>query len=387
MEILKTTEGVVTAFNQVFKHLQEQPDKDFASLNSLENKENNPLLKEVKQQIQKITPPQYHQRIINELFGLGPIEDLFYDPAVTEIIINGKDRVLFEKEGHLNFLPDKFFSQLTFHNFIHRILESAGLTINLKKPFADGHWKGRRLHIIQAPLVNVDFHVSFRKHPKNPWTFERLKNQDWAPDKALNLIQKLLAEKSNILIAGPTSSGKTSVLNACLQFLPPTERIITIEDSSELIPPGPFSTKLFTRENNNNNSDTLLTINQNELVRQSLRMRPDRIIMGEARGPEAKDLLMALSTGHKGSLGTIHAKDHKQALWRLEMLVQMGAPFWDTNTIRQMIVLGIDHLIILGRYQRERTLMGIYKLSGVEKTGYLFDPLYTHLSLGEMSIL
>ena len=102
--------------------------------------------------------------------------------------------------------------------------------------------------------------------------------------------------------------------------------------------------------------------------------------MGEARGTEAKDLLMALATGHSGSIGTIHAKDHKQALWRLEMLIQMGAPAWNTDTIRQMIVLGIDHVIVLGRYEGERKLMSIHKLTGVEKTGFLFEALFSHLS-------
>ena len=109
-------------------------------------------------------------------------------------------------------------------------------------------------------------------------------------------------------------------------------------------------------------------------------MRPDRIIMGEARGPEAKDLLMALATGHRGSLGTIHATNHKQALWRLEMLVQMGAPSWSTHTIRQMITLSIEYLIVLGHYTGERKLMGIHKLTGLEQTGFLFEKLFSHLS-------
>ncbi len=367
------------AFARVFKKIQELSEMDFSRLSSLKQEATESYINNMKAKLEKLSPPQYHARLKEEFFGLGPVEPLMQNADISEIIINGKDQIFYEQKTCLHLLPDTFLSQLTFHNFIHRILESADMVLSLKKPFVDGNWRGWRVHVIRQPVVQTDFHLSFRRHPRNPWSFSRLKDQRWAPEKAIKLIEKLLQEKTNILIAGPTSSGKTSVLNACLQCLPPKERVITIEDSSELILPNAFSTKLLTRENSNSPS-TLLNIDQSELVRQSLRMRPDRIIMGETRGTEAKDLLMALATGHSGSLGTIHAKDHKQALWRLEMLVQMGAPSWDTYTIRQMIVLSIEYLIVLGKYNGERKLMGVYQLSGVEKTGFLFEALYTHLS-------
>ena len=369
-----------SVFADVLKKLQEIPEVDFSHLHSPQNPETKSHISTMKEQLKHFSASPYYSRFINELFGLGPIEPLIQNTNNTEIVINGKDHIFYEQKGELYPLPDTFLSDLTFQNFIHRILESAGIVLNLKQPFVDGNWRGWRIHVARAPVINKDFHLSFRRHPKNPWTFPLLKNQGWAPEKAINLIEGILYEKSNILIVGPTSSGKTSVLNACLQCLPPKERILTIEDSSELLLPNTFSTKLFTRTNSNS-PDTLLNINQSELVRQSLRMRPDRIIMGEARGTEAKDLLMALATGHSGSLGTIHAKDHKQALWRLEMLVQMGAPSWNTHTIRQMIALSIEYIIVLGRYMGERKLMGVYKLSGLEQTGFLFEALYSHLSL------
>ena len=377
--MIKTNPQLQSVFSQVFKNLQDLPQMDFSQLNSLQCRETESYISTMKERLKNLSPPQYHFRLTTEFFGLGPIETLIQNKNISEIIINGKDHIFYEEKGKLQPLLDAFLSDLTFHNFIHRILEEAGVILSLKQPFADGNWRGWRIHIARQPIVDVDFHLSFRRHPNNPWTFSLLKDQGWAPKKAIQLVEKLLQEKSNILIVGPTSSGKTSVLNACLQYLPPGERIITIEDSSELMLPNHFSTKLLTRTNNNS-PDTLLNIDQSELVRQSLRMRPDRVIMGEARGTEAKDLLMALATGHSGSLGTIHAKDHKQALWRLEMLVQMGAPSWDTHTIRQMIVLSIEHLIVLGRYRGERKLMGVYKLSGVEKTGFLFETLFAHLS-------
>ena len=379
MQTIKTNLQIQSVFSKIFKNLQDLPQMDFSQINSSQGRETESYINTMKEKLKNLSPPQYHSRLTAEFFGLGPIETLIQNKNNSEIIINGKDHIFYEEKGTLHSLHDTFLSDLTFHNFIHRILEEAGVVLSLKQPFADGNWRGWRIHIARQPVVNVDFHLSFRRHPKNPWTLSLLKDQGWAPKKAIQLIEKLLQEKSNILIAGPTNSGKTSVLNACLQYLPEGERVITIEDSSELMLPNHFSTKLLTRTNNNS-PNTLLDIDQSELVRQSLRMRPDRIIMGEARGTEAKDLLMALATGHKGSVGTIHATDHKQALWRLEMLVQMGAPSWNTYTIRQMIVLSIEHLIVLGRYRGERKLMGIYKLSGVEKTGFLFEPLFSHLS-------
>ena len=378
-EQTKKNKTLQSIFSRIFKDIQDLPQMDIARFNSPHHPETKSYIKNMKETLQSLSPPQHYPRLISELFGMGPIETLIQNTNISEIIINGQHHIFYEQQGKLHTLPDTFLSDLTFHNFIHRILEEAGMVLSLKQPFADGNWQGWRLHIARQPVVNVDFHLSFRRHPNNPWTFPLLKNQGWAPEKAIQLIEKILHEKNNILIVGPTSSGKTSVLNACLQCLPQSERIIAIEDSSELRLPNSFSTKLLTRQNSNS-PNTLLNIDQSELVRQSLRMRPDRIIMGEARGTEAKDLLMALATGHNGSLGTIHATDHKQALWRLEMLVQMGAPSWDTHTIRQMIVLSIKYLIVLGRYAGERKLMGVYKLSGVEKTGFLFEALFAHLS-------
>lgn len=380
--MIKNNSQLQSVFAKIFTDFQNLPEMDFSLLNSPQSEEKESYINTMKEKLKILSPSQYHSRLTAEFFSLGPIEKLIQDTNISEIIINGKDHIFYEQKGNLHTLQDTFLSDLTFQNFIHRVLEEAGVLLNLKQPFADGNWRGWRIHIARQPVVNVNFHLSLRKHPNNPWNLPRLKDQGWAPEKAISLIEKILQEKNNILIVGPTSSGKTSVLNACLQCLPPNERIIAIEDSSELKLPNPASTKLLTRTNSNS-PNTLLNIDQSELVRQSLRMRPDRIIMGEARGTEAKDLLMALATGHSGSLGTIHAKDHKQALWRLEMLVQMGAPSWDTHTIRQMIVLSIEYLVVLGRYRGERKLMGIYKLSGVEKTGFLFEPLFTHLSQPE----
>ncbi len=370
------------AFSHVLKEFQELPEMDFSRLSSSQDKQI--YIHKMRGILQEKAPSQYHARLMEEIFGLGPLSSLIKDPSVSEIIVNGKEHIFYEQKGRLCSWPELFLSDLTFYNFVQGVLEEAGVVLSLKQPFVDGEWRGWRIHIAQQPLVNRSFHLSFRRHPKDPWTLKRLEQGGWGPRQAIDIIEKLLRERSNILIVGPTSSGKTSVLNACLQSLPATERIVSIEDSSELLLPNSFSTKLLTRTSSGEEG-ALSSIDQSELVRQSLRMRPDRIVVGEARGAEAKDLLMALATGHSGSLGTLHAREHKQALWRLEMLVQMGAPSWNTHTIRQMIVLSIDHLMVLGRHMGQRVLMGIYKLSGVEQTGFLFEPLWTHLSQSDDS--
>ena len=328
---------------------------------------------QMKNIIKSYSSPEHSERLLNEFFFLGPLKPLIDDPQVSEIIINGREAICYEQNGELKALNDCFLSELTFNNFVHRICEEVGTVLTLNQLFADGYWRGWRVHLARKPVVHVPFHLSFRRHPKNPWTFSSLQNKGWAPKGAVELIKKLIKTRKNILICGPTSSGKTSVLNACLQCLPPHERVIAIEDSHELLLPNSFSSKLLARQGAHEN---LVPIDQSELVRQSLRMRPDRIIMGEARGKEAKDLLMALATGHKGSLGTLHAQDHKQALWRLEMLIQTGAPSWSVHTIRQMIALSIDCLMILDRQETQRYLKGIYKLSGLENTGFLFETLF-----------
>ncbi len=365
--------SLIQSFNQALKYL-----KDTQSFTDTLNPgmDSSPShLQEIKNMVQKKSPPEHAQRLMDEFFGLGPISPLIHKPEVTEIIINGKDHIFYEEKGSLKAFSDSFLSELSFKNFIHRVCEEADIILSLNQPFADGNFRGLRVHLAMQPLVNVSFHISFRRHPKNPWSFKRLKDQGWAPAPAIDLITRLIESKKNLLIAGPTSSGKTSVLNSCLRQVALNERLIIVEDCDELLLPNTFSTKLLTR---GDGSEGLKPVGQQELVRQSLRMRPDRIIMGEARGTEAKDLLMALATGHKGSIGTIHAKDHKQALWRLEMLVQMGAPHWSTQSIRQMIVLSMDYVILVGKVQTERKLLGIYKLSGVENTGYLFETLFAH---------
>ena len=327
----------------------------------------------IRKSLQNEANHKVRKRLEEEFLGSGPLHSLIDDPEITEIIIDGKDLIFFEKQGLLKKHEDQFLSHFTFENFIHKIAGFKGEALpRLDRPFADMKWRDFRVHIITSPLTERSHHITLRKHPRESWTFEKLKEKNWAPIEAIELLKKLIKKKQNILIAGPTSSGKTSVLNACLSPILPNERVISIEDADELNLSNPFSVKLLTRLS----TPHLQPIDQSILVQQSLRMRPDRIVMGEVRGPEAGDLMMALATGHQGSMGTLHACHHKQALIRLEFLISSGKPSWNFQAIRQLILLGIHIVVVLNRDNMKRRLKGIYQITGLEETGFLFDTLF-----------
>ena len=279
------------------------------------------------------------------------MDSLLNEPDINEVIINGKDHIFYEKYGRILQLEDSFLAKVTFHNIVEKIGTQARLTVNLKKPFNEGKWGPFRVHILCPPIVKEDFHICLRRHPKSLWTFEKLEKQNWAPQPAIEILRQFVQNKLNFLIVGSTSAGKTSVLNACLQEVKNNERILSIEDTDEIILPNKTSTKLLTQSNP---ESLKALINQQCLVQQSLRLRPDRIVMGEVRGGEAKDLLLALSTGHKGSIGTLHGDNHKQALWKLETLAQMGAPQWQSSTIRKLIFSSLDGLIVLEKKRGDK---------------------------------
>lgn len=362
-------EDLKREFKSVFSLFQNSFSEKKESFHS-EGEKQEKIIKDI---ILKYGSSLYQKRLIDELCGYGPLEPLLEDNSVNEIIINNRKNIAFEKKGVICVLPDEFLSKITFNNIVERICVEAHLTVNLKKPFSEGRWKNFRAHIIRPPLVREDFHLILRKHPKNKWTFDRLMEESWAPDSAVSILKRFIQKRLNFLIVGPTSCGKTSVLNACLQELPENERVVTIEDADEICVPNAVSTKLLTQTAP---ESSLAFVSQEVLVKQSLRLRPDRIVMGEVRGAEAKDLLLALSSGHRGSLGTIHGETHHQALWKMETLVQIGAPQWQSTTIRRLILSGLRGVIVLERKDSLRLLKGIYEITSLEQTGFLFESLY-----------
>jgi pilus assembly protein CpaF len=325
----------------------------------------------------KQEPADLRQRVLDEYFEFGPLEGLFQDEEVSEILVNGPEAIWFEKSGRLHLHGDRFLSEATFANFFHRVCEQAKCQSTVEFPTATGHFREFRLTVIRRELTQSQHHISFRRHPKNPWTLEKLRERDWATDQDLGLLRSLIQEKKNFLIVGGTGSGKTSLINALLQSLPESERAVIIEDTPEIQLPNTSSMKMITREDP---QGILKTIDQSQLLRHCLRLRPDRIVMGEIRGAEAKDLLMTLATGHGGSFGTLHASDPRQALIRLEMLIQMGAPQWSLQAVRRLIHLSLEFILVVGKAEDgKRKFQGIYKICSLEESGFLIEKVQEEL--------
>ena len=367
----ETKKNLVKEFENILYLFQNSLINKNISLSPQEEKNKDKIIHKL---INENSSEKNKKRIQSEFSGFGPLDPLLSQSDINEIIINGKNHIFYEKYGKIRPLEDRFLSQVTFHNIVEKIGTQTHITVNLKKPFAEGKWGPFRILILRPPIVKGDFHLCLRRQTQSFWTFEKLEKQNWAPQPAIQMIRQLIQDQLNFLIVGATSSGKTSVLNSCLQDTKAYDRIISIEDTDEIILPNAVSTKLLT-QNDPESSKTLIT--QQDLVRQSLRLRPDRIVMGEVRGGEAKDLLLALATGHRGSIGTLHGNDHKQALWKLETLAHMGAPQWNSSTIQKLIFSSLQALIVLEKREGIRLLKGIYKIAALEQpTGFLFESLY-----------
>lgn len=358
-------------FQTIQKEIDELPINEFMLTNDEASTLRSQKTIEIFEKITHGTAVATKKRIADELNLWGPLHDLLEDENITEIMINGPRAIWFERDGVLHQHNDHFFSDLSFRNCLERICQRADTYINKESPCADGKFLEFRLSLVGGDLTDGFPHLSLRRHPKTPWTFEKLKSLGWCDHEQLSYLQSLISKRKNFLVVGATGTGKTTVLNAFLQLMSKNERAVVIEDTSEITLPNSASMKLLTREDPHY---ILPTVDQTQLVKRSLRLRPDRIIMGEIRGHEAKDFLMALATGHDGSFGTLHAQNANQALIRLEMLIQMGAPHWNLNAIRRLIQLSLDHIVVIERtVSGSRKLKGIYRLCSLEDHGFLVE--------------
>lgn len=317
-------------------------------------------------------PDDIRRRVISEFESWGPIEILLENSNVTEILINSPEEIWFEDSGRLKKYFDAFATNITFHNFLERLYQKTGHRPTAEHPYADGNLGGHRVHVLGSELTSENPVVSIRRHPENPWTLQKLEEHSCFTAEQGQILREKLHEKKNIFFIGPTSSGKTSLLNSCLNEIDDLERVLTIEDCKELRLKSKLGIQLYARRDFNN---SLPEVDQSELLRQALRMRPDRLVVGEVRGGEAKDLLLALSTGHAGSMGSMHAHDAHQALMRLEFLVQMGAPEWSILTIRKLISCTVQVIVVLGREAGQRKVKGIYETTSLEESGILLERL------------
>lgn len=311
------------------------------------------------------------ERLECEFFGFGPLQTLIEDSDITEIVINGPKHIWFEKNGSFEICHDFFYTDVTFENFVQRICRLINGQISLDKPFLCQSYRNLRIQISGPAVTRNSYLITIRKHRTYKWTLELLQKLEWCDSNGIQILKEIIKSKSNILFVGPTGCGKTSVMSAVLNELNSNERVTILEDTDELSVPNTCSCKMLTREDPQNQ---LSTIDLQALLKATLRMRPDRIVLGEIRGNEAKDLLMALSTGHAGSMGSLHALSAQEALLRLEMLIQLGAPDWNLQSIRRLIFLGIKHIVVVGfNENKKRSLKGIYKIAGLENFGLTLD--------------
>lgn len=295
------------------------------------------------------------------------IDAYLQDPEITEVLINNFSKVYLEKKGSLFLADFHFSSENEYHQYIYRLLKISGENIDNEKPIICFQLGQARFQIVSPVITKKDYLVSIRKHH-----FGNLNLSTFCDsNETFKLVQKILKSQSNFIVIGKIGSGKTSLINACMESLSPNERLIVLEDTPELSSQN--SIGMYTRTNplQPQNDITL-----SHLIKETLRLRPDRIVVGEVRGPEAKDLLMALSTGHKGSFGTLHAGTPQESLLRLEMLVQLGAPQWSLETVRRIIYFGIEYIILVEKKSDgKRKIQQISKIAGLESSGLLLENL------------
>lgn len=314
--------------------------------------------------------------IFNTIRGLGILDGILKDDDITEVMINGPKEIFIEKEGKLHKLEQSFESERQLEDIIQKIVGQTGREVNQANPIVDTRLPdGSRVNVVLPPISMKGATVTIRKFSKTPMTIEQLLKYGSITPEVAHVLELLVRAKYNIFIAGGTGSGKTTFLNALSNFIPKDERVITIEDSAELQITG--IENLVSMETRNANASGSGAVNIRELIKSSLRMRPERIIVGEVRGGEALDMLQAMNTGHDGSLSTGHANSPRDMLSRLETMVLQGAEGLPLEAIRQQIASAVDIIIFLSRLRdKSRKTMEICEITGYEKGEIKLNTLY-----------
>ncbi len=321
-------------------------------------------------------------RIFHSYRGLDVLQPLIDDSSITEIMINNADEIFIEKEGQVTQAPLSFESQEKLEDIIQTIVSKVNRQVNEFSPIVDARLKdGSRVNVVLPPIALKGPTMTIRKFPETPLLMQDLVAKESLTEEVADFLHKLIIAKYNIFIGGGTGSGKTTFLNALSNYIPKDERIITIEDSAELqIKSVPNLVRLETR---NANTEGKGEITIRDLIKTSLRMRPNRIIVGEVRGAEALDMLQAMNTGHDGSLSTGHANTTVDMLSRLETMVLSGTAL-PVEVIRKQIASAIDILIHLSRMRdRTRRVLEISEIIGVENGEIQLNPLYQFVEEGE----
>lgn len=316
------------------------------------------------------------EQVYNSIRGFGLLDSIIKDETITEVMINGPDHIFIEQNGKLFKLDKKFESQRQLESIIQRIVGLAGREVNQANPICDTRLPdGSRVNAVLPPIALCGPTLTIRRFSKTPMTMERLIRYGSITPEIADVLKLLVKAKYNIFISGGTGSGKTTFLNALSNFIPKDERVITIEDSAELQITG--IENLVSMETRNANASGAGQITIKDLIKSSLRMRPERIIVGEVRGGEALDMLQAMNTGHDGSLSTGHANSTKDMLSRLETMVLQNTEGLPLEAVRQQIASAVDIIIHLSRLRdRSRKTMEITEVAGYENGQIVLNPLY-----------
>ena len=358
---------------------------EYASLPSLNDDEverliNSLYLKHNKgQEVDPVEREFAIKRIFSSVRGLGILDELLCDDSISEIMINSFSDIYIEANGQMDRAESTFESEKELMDVIQRIVGEAGREVNLASPIVDTRLKGgERVNVVLPPISLTGPIVTIRRFPKTRFTVDDLISFGSITPEAMNFLKKLVRHKYNIFISGGTSSGKTTFLNILTDYIPSEERLITVEDSAEL-QVSLESNNIIRMETRNANTAGVGEITMRDLIRTSLRMRPDRIIVGEVRGAEALDMLNAMNTGHDGSISTGHANSSYDMLYRLEtMILESGASF-PLLAIRQHIASALDIIVHLAKDGNgKRRVVEISEIEGLREGEIVLNPLFIY---------
>ena len=319
--------------------------------------------------------------LMDEILGLGPLEPLLSDPSVNDILVNGHGAVFVERKGLLERTPVRFRDEKHVLRIIDKIVSRIGRRVDESTPYVDARLEdGSRFNAIIRPCAIDGPSISIRKFARMPYTMNRLVEAGSLNEHAAMLLQGLVKARLNILISGGTGSGKTTMLNAMSANISNRERIVTIEDAAELQLQQSHVVRLETRPPHPTGGGAVV---QRDLVRNALRMRPDRIIVGEVRGSETFDMLQAMNTGHDGSMTTVHANSARDALSRLEQMVTMMGIDMPLSATRSHIASGLHFVVQLARLaDGRRRVMSISEISGIEGDVIMLQDIYIFRKTG-----
>ena len=315
--------------------------------------------------------------IMDEIYGFGPLEPLMNDPDVTDVLVNGPDRVLVERRGRLEPTDVRFADETHLMQFIHRLVSRAGRRIDESSPIVDARLPdGSRFNAVIPPLALCGPTVSIRRFGNRRLEIEDLITSGSLAPAMADFLILAVRGRMNLIISGGTGAGKTTLLNCVSRFIPDSQRVVTIEETAELQLQQPDVIPLETRMPNMEGRGA---VTQRDLLRNALRMRPDRIIVGEARGAEVLDMLQAMNTGHDGSMSTVHANNTRETLDRLELMVALAGAELPAGTARRYIANAVDIVIHVTRlHTGERFVTRISEVAGIRDGEFQVEDIFVH---------